>query len=159
MPSSRVIAIPPRNSSVVAALRDLGLRKAGTPPLLMASTPVSAAQPDENARAMRKANAIAVRSECSAVSSNAADSACRSSPPSTKMRIRPPQRSMTSTPNMKAYVGMANAVPASRKPRRFTAVRRAMAVTANSTLCCATNGTAEPMFAAADEIDTATVST
>ena len=34
--------MPPSISSVVAALRDLGLRNAGTP-LLIASTPVSAA--------------------------------------------------------------------------------------------------------------------
>ena len=40
---------PSMSNSVVAALRDLGLRKAGTP-LLIASTPVSAAQPEEKAR-------------------------------------------------------------------------------------------------------------
>ena len=39
------------------ALRDLGLRNAGTP-LLIASTPVNAAHPEENARAMRNANAM-----------------------------------------------------------------------------------------------------
>ena len=54
---------------------------------------------------------------------------------------------------------MANAVPDSRIPRRLIAVRITMAATANSTLCVATNGTAEPMFDAADEIETATVST
>ena len=43
-------------------------------------------------------------------------------------------------------------------PRRLTAVSRAIATTANSTLCSPTNGTSAPMFAAADEIDTATVS-
>ena len=41
------------SSSVVAALRLFGLRKAGTP-LLIASTPVRAAQPEENARSRRK---------------------------------------------------------------------------------------------------------
>ena len=50
MLSSIVIAIVPSRSSVVAALRLLGFRNAGTP-LEIASTPVSAAQPDENARA------------------------------------------------------------------------------------------------------------
>ena len=44
-----VAEMPPRSSRVVAALRDFGLRKAGTP-LVMASTPVSAAQPDAKAR-------------------------------------------------------------------------------------------------------------
>ena len=50
MLSSMVIAMVPRRSSVVAALRLFGFRNAGTP-LEIASTPVSAAQPDENARA------------------------------------------------------------------------------------------------------------
>ena len=50
MPASMVIATPPSRPRVVAALRLFGSRKAGTP-LEMASTPVSAAHPDENARA------------------------------------------------------------------------------------------------------------
>ena len=54
-----VIAIMPSSSSVVAALRLLGFRKAGTP-LEIASTPVSAAQPEENARASRKISANVV---------------------------------------------------------------------------------------------------
>ena len=54
-----VIAISPSSSSVVAALRLLGLRNAGTP-FEIASTPVSAAQPDENARASRKTRATVV---------------------------------------------------------------------------------------------------
>jgi hypothetical protein len=53
---------------------------------------------------------------------------------------------------------MANATPDSRMPRRFTAVSTAIAPTANSTLCWATNGIRAPTFAAAAEIDTATVS-
>ncbi|SLJ82847.1 Uncharacterised protein [Mycobacteroides abscessus subsp. abscessus] len=56
-------------------------------------------------------------------------------------------------------MGIANAVPDSRTPRRFTAVSNAMATTANSTLWVATNGMAEPMLEAAEEIETATVST
>ena len=52
---------------------------------------------------------------------------------------------------------MANAVPDSRMPRRLIDVSSTIAVTANSTLCCATNGTAEPMLDIADAIDTATV--
>ena len=44
---------PPMITSVRAALRLLGLRKAGTP-LLIASTPVSAVQPDAKARIARK---------------------------------------------------------------------------------------------------------
>ena len=45
--------MPPSMASVVAALRLFGTRKAGTP-LLIASTPVSAAQPEEKARRRRK---------------------------------------------------------------------------------------------------------
>ncbi len=48
-----VIAIAPSRNSVVAAFLLFGLRNAGTP-LEIASTPVSAAQPDEKARASRK---------------------------------------------------------------------------------------------------------
>ena len=60
MLSSIVIAIVPSRSSVVAAFLLFGLRNAGTP-LEIASTPVSAAQPDENARASRKTSARPVR--------------------------------------------------------------------------------------------------
>ena len=48
-------AIRPSISSVVAAFLLFGLRNAGTP-LEMASTPVSAAQPDEKARASRNSS-------------------------------------------------------------------------------------------------------
>ena len=76
MPISSVTAIPPSISSVVAALRDLGFRKAGTP-LLIASTPVSAAHPEENARATRNTRARPMMLLCSDCRSNPADSACR----------------------------------------------------------------------------------
>ena len=56
-------------------------------------------------------------------------------------------------------MGIANAVPDSRMPRRFSDASTRMAATANSTLCWAMNGTADPMFDIADAIDTATVST
>jgi hypothetical protein len=61
-------------------------------------------------------------------------------------------------PIMNAYTGTANAAPDSRMPRRFTAVSSTIAPTANHALCSATNGTSAPTFAAAAEIDTATVS-
>lgn len=64
---------------------------------------------------------------------------------------------MPSTPSTKAYVGIANSEPDSLTPRRFIAVSSTMAPTANSTLWVATNGMTEPMLAAAEEIDTATV--
>ncbi len=55
--SSRVIAMEPMSSSVVAAFLLFGFLKAGTP-LLIASTPVRAAQPDEKARRRRKTRAM-----------------------------------------------------------------------------------------------------
>ncbi len=54
---------------------------------------------------------------------------------------------------------MANAVPDSRMPRRLIDARIRIAMTANNTLCWLMNGTADPMFDIAEDIDTATVST
>ena len=54
---------------------------------------------------------------------------------------------------------MANAVPDSRIPRRFMDARSKIAITANNTLWVSMNGTADPMFDIADDIDTATVRT
>ena len=48
-PTNMVMAVMPIAAMVVAAFWDLGLRNAGTP-LEIASTPVSAVQPLENAR-------------------------------------------------------------------------------------------------------------
>jgi hypothetical protein len=50
--TAMLIATVPSRRSVVAALRPLGLRNAGTP-LLIASTPVRAAEPEANARMTR----------------------------------------------------------------------------------------------------------
>ena len=49
MPKNAVARITPIHTRVVAAFFDSGLRKAGTP-LEMASTPVRATAPEENAR-------------------------------------------------------------------------------------------------------------
>ncbi len=62
-------------------------------------------------------------------------------------------------PIMNAYVGIANAVPDSRIPRRLADARSRIAATAKKTLWSLTNGTADPMLLIADAIDTATVST
>jgi len=56
---SMITEIDPIMTRVVEAFLLLGLRNAGTP-LLMASTPVSAAHPEENARSRRNANATPV---------------------------------------------------------------------------------------------------
>ena len=44
-------------------------------------------------------------------------------------------------------------------PRRFIDASTRIATTANHTLCWLMNGTADPMFDIAEDIDTATVST
>ncbi len=56
IPQNMVTARMPMSARVVAAFLLLGLRKAGTP-LLIASTPVRAAQPEEKARSSRKTRA------------------------------------------------------------------------------------------------------
>ncbi len=141
MPPNMVIATRPIMSSVVAAFLLLGFLNAGTP-LLMASTPVSAAQPEENARSTRKAAAKAVRLVCSGAMLKWALGA-RISSPSTSSR-KPPQAMRNSTENMNAYVGMAKAAPDSRMPRRFTTVSRTTMAMATAGLCWPTNGIVAP---------------
>ncbi len=63
MPMNIVIASPPMSASVVAAFLLLGLRNAGTP-LAIASTPVSAVQPEEKARSTKKTSARPARFVC-----------------------------------------------------------------------------------------------
>ena len=112
---------------MVAALRLLGTRKAGTP-LAIASMPVSAVVPDEKARAMRKARAKPAYS-CSARISQPALSAISCSPLAI---LTTAVMTMTPIVSMNRYVGMAKSAPASRTPRRFrkvipTIASRAMA--------------------------------
>jgi hypothetical protein len=66
MPMNITMAIPPISTRVTAALRLFGFWKAGTP-LLIASTPVSAVQPEAKARTSRiRVNTPPVRTVCSA---------------------------------------------------------------------------------------------
>ena len=57
MPRNIVIDIAPITARVVAAFLACGLRNAGTPSAI-ASTPVNAVAPDENARAMRNSDSV-----------------------------------------------------------------------------------------------------
>jgi hypothetical protein len=139
----------------VAALRLFGGLNAGTP-LEIASTPVSAVLPDANARIIRKAKANPVNT-CSGSTSRPALGARRWLP-NTTIR-RKPQAIINRTAIMKAYVGMAKAVPASRIPRRFIAVRIAITAMATSTLFSAAKAQADPRFSTPEDTDTATVST
>ncbi len=61
MPPNMATAMPPSRASVVAAFLLLGFLNAGTP-LLIASTPVSAVQPEEKARSSRNTSAKPVKS-------------------------------------------------------------------------------------------------
>ena len=75
MPANMATAMPPSSARVVAAFLLLGFLNAGTP-LLIASTPVSAVQPEEKARSSRKTSAKPVKS-CAFLIRYAALTACR----------------------------------------------------------------------------------
>ena len=82
-------------TSVICALRTLGLRNAGTP-LETASTPVRAEQPLENARSTSRITAACVR--LSACTANSALEATGGSPATVRTR---PTTIMTATEPMK----------------------------------------------------------
>jgi hypothetical protein len=63
------------------------------------------------------------------------------------------------TPVANRYVGAANARPASRRPRRFTAASSTTNASANNTRRSASEGTAEMMLSTPEDTDTATVIT
>jgi hypothetical protein len=141
---------------VVAALRDFGLRNAGTP-LEIASTPVSAAQPEENARASRKISATVVSGWSQPGSGRIVRSALSTSgsvPLSSRMN---PHAHMPMMAVMKRYVGTAKNVPDSRTPRRFIAASTATAIAATITSCPLSDGNAAEAYDDADDTETATV--
>ena len=130
-PTNIVTAIVPIATSVTWALRALGGLNAGTP-LAMASTPVSAVQPEENARSVKNVSASTLSEPypCCVSMWYFADSATGASP--TIVRNSPVPL-MTNTPAAHRYVGAAKAAPASRSPRRFTAASTTTKLTAMST--------------------------
>ncbi|CAM5740598.1 hypothetical protein SMICM17S_11442 [Streptomyces microflavus] len=156
IPQNMVTASRPIMASVVAAFLLFGLRKAGTP-LLIASTPVRAAQPEEKARRRRKSSAKPASPWCSGLISSSEVGACIASPRTSPRNA--PHSSMRKTPATKRYVGAANSFPDSLTPRRFIRVSRTIAPTAQRVLCSMTKGIAEPRFSTPAEIDTATVRT
>ncbi len=56
-------------------------------------------------------------------------------------------------------MGIANRVPDSRTPRRFSSVTTTIMPTVRATRCWPNHGMADAMFAEAADIDTATVRT
>jgi hypothetical protein len=75
------------------------------------------------------------------------------------MRSSTPTPSITNTQATKPYVGTAKTVPDSLTPRRFISATRTTNPSANPTVCGASCGTADTMFATPAATDTATVST
>ena len=145
-------------ASVVAALRLLGRRNAGTP-LEIASTPVSAAQPEEKARATRNTSAMVVRVPSYPSASTiwkAELSAAGSVPVAWRKNPKP---IIPTSATMKAYAGNANHDPDSRTPRRFTRVSATTSTEATSASWPLTNSSAEAAYCAAEDSDTATTST
>jgi hypothetical protein len=157
IPENIVTARMPSMASVVAALRLFGGRNAGTP-LAIASMPVSAVQPEENARSAKNSSANPARLVCPGSGSIAQDalSACGVSP--NRIRITPVTMS-TSTPAVNAYVGTANAVPDSRSPRRLAAASSATRPSESPTRAGLRSGNAEITLSTPADTDTATVST
>ncbi len=154
MPRNIVIDSVPISSNVVAAFLLLGRRNAGTP-LLIASTPVNAVQPDANARSARNTSARPATSVCSGITSYPALSATGADPASVRAR---PTTIIVRMPARNRYVGTANARPDSLTPRRFAAVSSATNPTAIGTRLSFRSGNAEMTASVPAETDTATVS-
>ena len=157
MVPSMVMESTPIISRVVAALRLFGFWNAGTP-FEIASTPVRAAQPDEKARSSRKAVAMPAMASWlgSGMSSNWALSACPRLPVTAWTTPTTPIPTM---PRMNAYTGTAKALPDSRTPRRFIAVRKMTRPMATWTSWPRNDGIAVAAFCTPDETETATVRT
>ncbi len=130
-PANITTAVMPMTAIVVAALRDFGARKAGTP-LEIASTPVSAVQPEANARrpSISSPSPARVSLPSWALMPRTALGACGSSPKTTRTA---PVITIRRMPPMNRYVGAAKALPDSRTPRRFAAVSRTTKPSASAT--------------------------
>ena len=149
-PTNIAIAIPPRTASVVAALRPCGRRKAFTP-FAIASTPVSAVDPDANARSTTKAVTAPVPAarRSGTTACGHPDAAQRATPVPTSRKI-----DVTN-----AYVGSAKRMPASFTPRRFASVIRPTKPSDRPSSCPRRLVTAEVRASTPAATDTATVST
>src|ERR1700751_826953 len=133
-PRNIAIAIVPRTASVFAAFFPCGWRKALTP-LAIASTPVRAVDPDENAR--RTTKTVTAPAPAGRGFGTTAwwrfPVMSRKSPTPTSTRIE-----VTN-----AYVGSAKSRPDSRTPRRFATTMIARQASDKPTLCDVSEGTNE----------------
>ena len=130
-----------------------GRRNAGTP-FEMASTPVSAVAPDENALRTVKIPTAATpvaRSASGWMSGGSTETG------------QPCEHSMSPTPinvtmhRMKPYVGIAKSVPASFTPRRLASVTSSTKKTDISTRYGASDGIAEMIATTPATVETTTV--
>jgi hypothetical protein len=153
MPPNITIAVMPIAARVRAAFSLLGGLNAGTP-LEIASTPVSAVQPEANARSARMVSARPVSPIRSGRTCQCADSASGAWPSTASPR---PTAIMTMMPAMNAYVGTANARPDSFTPRRFIAISTATKKMLMPTRYALNWGTAEMMLSTPAATETATV--
>ncbi|MCY1224919.1 hypothetical protein D9M72_370970 [compost metagenome] len=119
MPASMEAAMTPSRSRVVAAFLLFGFWKLGTP-LLMASTPVRAAAPEENARSNRNAPASPTRPSSNPAAGTIVKSADGAFPNWPVRAWKTPTAVIPRMEAMKMYVGTAKTLPASLMPRRFT---------------------------------------
>ena len=112
MPTNMVTAMAPIATSVRAALRLLGLRNDGTP-LLIASTPVSAVQPEAKARSARK---IVNAPPTWAVRGSGSWALTAGARRGRRRREISAVASSRKTPKMKPYVGSAKSLAALLDP-------------------------------------------
>ena len=133
-PTNIAIASVPSTASVLAAFFPCGCRNALTP-FAIASTPVRAVEPDENARS--RTNTVTAPTPAG-------------SGFGTTARCRFPVASSTSPTPMStrievtnAYVGSANSSPDSRTPRRFARTIRTRHASDSPTLCELSDGANE----------------
>src|SRR6476659_5302066 len=149
-PTKRAMAIPPMIRSVRAAFLPAGARNALTP-FDTASTPVSAAAPDANARRTTK---IPTAPTPAAIGSGAC--ACAQAPTA---HLPTPVPTITNIATTKPYVGMANKIPDSRTPRRLTTVMIATNRSDSATLWLLSDGAADASATTPAVTETATVRT
>jgi hypothetical protein len=151
MPRNIVMAIAPMIASVVAAFCACGRLNAGTP-FEMASTPVSAVAPDENAFSNTKspiAPAVAAALWIGSTSTPTAGHPLRHFPR--------PSTSSTPIDSTNPYVGIAKITPDSLEPRRFARVTSPTKKIAMATACSLAAGSAEPIANTPATIETTTV--
>ena len=144
------MAIAPIATSVSAAFRPLGRRNAPTP-FEIASTPVSAADPDAKACRMTSTPTTAVPA-----ASGFGTSACGHAPSRHWPTPVPIMTNMTAT---NPYVGIAKSTPDSRTPRRLTTVSSTTNASDSPTLCGSSEGAADVSASTPAVTDTATVRT